>query len=422
MADTDTRSRCPWCTTRVNAEASICHGCGAICTRAPLSMVQLFFLFPVAAFALMLAGLGGLGLQVIPAAAVFAVAWTVFSLIHIMLRLRPRWMQVEPLLLEDDKDDGHLAHHAPAGFAPWWAGAATVAAGLAVIWAISPRSGFEPANAAVIIAIAPTSAPAPINVAVVAPPREALPPKPWAPAAQMASAEPPKVAIDAVKAESAKADASKAEMAKVEAAKIQTAAAPPAATPTATVQTATTDAAKTEPPADSQILTTQRLLAELGYLDGSPDGKMSASTRAALKEFRADMSIKGEAIDARLIAELQSVVSSRQQAESRRAQQTEAKRSEPKRAETRPAEPRRVVETKQAERSQAETQPMQQQASASPMQVSAPSPSVVVVPPPPPAAVVSPPPLAVLNGLTAARNTSQVQDQAPVRLAPVRLH
>lgn len=388
MADTDTRVRCPWCMTQVHEGASICHGCGAIRARPPLSMIQIFFIHPLAAFALMLAGLAVLGLHVVMAAAVFGGAWMAFSLVYVLIRLRLRWLQVEPLLLEDEPDDAYPAtHKAPAGWAPWWAGAATVATALAVIWAASPPPAVVEAKAAVILSIAPTviEAPArvpaiaPINVVAVSPPRAALPPTVPTPDARSTRIEPPKAEM--AKVTIAPADTSKLEGTKTEVAKTE----PP----------------KAEPTADAQILAAQRLLVDLGYFDGSADGKMGAKMRAAVKEFRADMSLGGEAVDARLIATLESVMSARQQAEARRAQQAEAKRPEPKRAAMKPAD---AV--------QAEAKPVLQ-AEAIPPQNPAPPLSSP--------AVFSPPPLAVLNGLSAARAATQAQDQGPVRLAPVRL-
>lgn len=414
MAAIDTRLTCPWCTTRLNAEASVCHGCGAIRARAPLSTVHLFFLHPLGAFALMLGGLALLQLPFVAAVALFAVTWGLFSILYVATRLRRRWMQVEPLLLEDEKDGPKFAHQAPATWAPWWAGAATVAAGLALIWMASPRGAVEQANAAVIVALAPSGSEvasskrtaAPITVAAVAPPREALPPRsapnPW-PKAETAKVETPKAATAPV--ETAKIEAAMIETPKVEAAKIET-----AKTQTAPIDPAKTELPKTELAADAQIMTAQRLLADLGYFSGTPDGKMGPKMRAAVKEFRADMSLGGEAVDGRFISTLESVAAARQQAEARRSQQAEAKR-----AETRQVEPRRV-ETRTAVTTLADARPVE----ARPVQQAEVIQAQASSPPLPQTIVLSPPPLSVLNGLSAARTASQAQ--APVRLAPLRQH
>lgn len=425
MAETDTLLRCPCCATRVSAEASVCHGCGAIRARPPLATVQLFFIHPLAAFGLMLAAMGGLGLPVIPASALFVVAWATFSVIYIVVRRRPRWSEVEPLLLEDEPLDAGAAHPKRIVFAPWWAGAATVATGLALLWMVSPRADAEAANAEVVISLSNPTSPAPVSVAVVLPPKAALPPKSapeaWPAKTEAAKVEPPKASVVASAMASAVIPAvpSTAVPSTVtaglatEPAKIL-----PTGLDTPKTDLAKTELPKTEPPADVQTMAAQRLLADLGYFEGTPDGKMSAKMKAAVKEFRADMSLGGDAVDPRLITTLEGVVSARQQADARRSQQADAKRSEPKRTESRQADARPVetrpsvtapVATRPVEYRQAEMKPVQQ-AEAIP----------VAAPPPPPAVAIAPPPLSVLNGLTAAR--AAAQDQGPVRLGPVRTH
>lgn len=423
MAETDTLLRCPCCATRVSAEASICHGCGAIRARPPLATVQLFFVHPLVAFGLMLAAMGGLGLPVIPASGLFAVAWASFSVIYIVARRRHRWSEVEPLLLEDEPLEADPTHRPRVVFAPWWAGAATVATGLALLWMVAPRPDAEAANAEVVVSLTSPTAPAPVHVAVVLPPKAALPPK-SAPEAVSAKTEPAK--IEPPKPSVVMADTTSAITIGVASTVTPGLATEAAKVPLTALDTSKTELPKAEPPADVQTIAAQRLLADLGYFDGTPDGKMSAKMKAAVKEFRADMSLGGDAVDPRLLTTLESVVSARQQAEARRSRsepkRTESRQADARPAPTRPVDPKPVAVAPAAPRSaearanetlpvalrpveyrQAEMKPMQQ-AEAIPVAAS----------PPAPATIIAPPPLSVLNGLTAARTAAR--DQGPVRL------
>lgn len=407
MPETDTLLRCPCCATRLNADASICHGCGAIRARPPLAMVQLFFVHPLVAFGLMLAAMAGLGLPLIPASALFAVAWVSFSVIYVVARRRLRWSEVEPLLLEDEPLESEATCRPRVAFAPWWAGAATVATGLALLWMVSPRADAEAANGEVVISLTSPTSPAPVRVAVVLPPKSA--PEAWPAKTEAAKIEPPKAPLATTTAITTAA-ASPVANATADVAKIQ-----PTTLDTPKTETAKTELPKAEPAADVQTMAAQRLLADLGYFEGTPDGKMSAKMKAAVKEFRTDMSLGGDAVDPRLITTLESVVSARQQADARRSQQAEAKRAEPKRTESRQADARPVetrsygtqpIAPKLVEYRQAEMKPVQQ--------------AEAIPAPPPSSAVIAPPPLSVLNGLTAARTAAQ--NQGPVRLGPVRTH
>jgi peptidoglycan hydrolase-like protein with peptidoglycan-binding domain len=269
MTEAVTRMHCPWCTTRLNAQAAVCHRCGAIKMRPPLSMMQIFFVHPLGATILALIGFTLFGLSVVKAGGVFIAGWLLFSLIHVAFRQRRRWVQLEPLLLKVDETEQQVSHAAPFQMKPWWATAATVVVGLGIVWATTPRTQVEASGGATLsvnTAAVSTPAPAaPVNVAVVAPAREALPPtppsQPWK--VETPASEPPKVDVAAV------------------------------------------DATKPEPPDRNLVLTAQRLLSDLGYDVGGVDGKIGSRTRASVKAFRERAGLGGEEINAGLIAALE---------------------------------------------------------------------------------------------------------------------
>ncbi len=275
MTEAVTRVHCPWCTTRLNAQAAVCHRCGAIKMRPPLSMMQIFFVHPLGATILALAGLVLFGLSVVKAGGVFITAWLLFSLIHVAFRQRRRWVQLEPLLLKADETEQQVSHPAPFQMKPWFATAATVIVGLGIIWGVAPHRQTETANAAVLPV--ETKA-APVSVAAVAPPREALPPTTSTqPVASTPSVEPLKIDVATV--------------------------------PTAGVA----EPPKPEQPDRTQILAAQRLLSDLGYDVGGVDGRIGSRTRAAIKSFREKAGMPGnEEIDAGLIAALETAAPTQQ--------------------------------------------------------------------------------------------------------------
>lgn len=290
MTEAVTRVHCPWCTTRLNAQAAVCHRCGAIKMRPPLSMMQIFFVHPLGATILALAGLVLFGLSVVKAGGVFIAAWLLFSLLHVAFRQRRRWVQLEPLLLKADETEQQVSHAAPFQMKPWFATAATVIVGLGIIWSLAPHRQNETANAAVL----PVDAAKAVSVAAVAPPREALPPAPPAqPVAATPAPEPLKIEVATVPSTSV--------------------AEPP----------------KPEQPDRTQILTAQRLLSDLGYDVGGVDGRIGSRTRAAIKSFREKAGMPGsEEIDAGLIAALETAAP---------AQQFAAAPSQPMLSDGRPA-------------------------------------------------------------------------------------
>lgn len=280
MTDTVTRVHCPWCTTRLNAQANVCHRCGAIKMRPPLSMIQIFFLHPLGATILALAGFVLFGLSVVKAGGVFIAAWLLFSLIHVAFRQRRRWVQLEPLLLKADETEQQASHAAPFQMKPWFATAATVIVGLGIVWAAAPQQVKETAAATTVPVDA--KAQAPITVAAVAPPREALAPtptaQPWK--AEMPAAEPLKIEVATVPVPSAPA---------------------------------IDDMTKPEQPDRTQILAAQRMLSDLGYDVGGVDGKIGSRTRAAIKSFREKAGVTGgDEINAVLIAALESAAPTQQ--------------------------------------------------------------------------------------------------------------
>ncbi len=264
MTEAVTRVHCPWCTTRLNAQAAVCHRCGAIKMRPPLSMMQIFFVHPLGATVLALAGLVLFGLSAVKAGGVFIASWLLFSLIHVAFRQRRRWVQLEPLLLKADETEQQVSHAAPFQMKPWFATAATVIVGVGIVWAATPHTSKETASAAVIPVDAQA---APVTVATVAPPREALPPTP--PAQPWKAETPP--------SEPLRID----------------------------VATVPVEMPKPEQPDRTQVLTAQRLLSDLGYDVGGVDGKVGARTRAAIKSFREKAGLGGEEINAELIAALE---------------------------------------------------------------------------------------------------------------------
>ena len=340
MSEASMRVHCPWCTTRLSAQAAVCHRCGAIKKRRPLSMLKLFFLHPLIASVVALAAfsLPFIDLSIVKAAGVFAGVWVVLSAIHIALRQRRFWVQLEPLLLQEDEGEEQIEHKSPFTVSPAWATAATVLIGVGAVWATAPEMVMERAPEATLPvaqstrapttpvaaapATSPTTAPAPVNVATVAPPGEALPPtpsaQPWKPetasAMTTAAVEPPKPE------------------------------APPA-------------------PDRTLVLTAQRLLSDLGYDVGGIDGRIGSRTRAALKTFREKTGLNSDEINAGLIAALESAAASGQTntaaaapaepRSTRSAESRPARVPEPLRAETvalsnsesRASEPVRQTET-----------------------------------------------------------------------------
>jgi peptidoglycan hydrolase-like protein with peptidoglycan-binding domain len=267
------RVHCPWCTTRLSAQAAVCHRCGAIKKRRPLSMLKLFFMHPSIAAILALGAFSVplLDLSIVKAAGIFAVIWLILSLIHIALRQRRFWVQLEPLLLKEDEGEEQIEHKSPLGVSPAWAMAATVLVGAGVVWATAPHSVIEHAPQATlpVAQVAPSPPAAPVEVPVVAPARAALPPtppaQPWKPETTS-----PAVAAEAPKAE-------------------------PPATPDRAV-----------------VLTAQRLLSDLGYDVGGIDGRVGSRTRAAIKSFRERTGVGSEEINAGLVIALEAAALSGQ--------------------------------------------------------------------------------------------------------------
>jgi peptidoglycan hydrolase-like protein with peptidoglycan-binding domain len=309
MTEAAMRVHCPWCTTRLNAQAAVCHRCGAIKKRRPLSMLKLFFLHPLIGAVLAMAGLTLplIDLSVVKAAGVFAATWLILSAIHIALRQRRFWVQLEPLLLKEDEGEEQIAHSAPFKMSPALVTAATVMIGIGVVWATAPQQVQERvATATASVAPAaekPATTTPPVNVAVVEPPREALPPTP--------ASQPWK--------------------------------------PDLTAAVATVETPKVETPAPDKmvVLTAQRLLSDLGYDVGGIDGRIGSKTRAAIKSFRERTGLGSEDINAGLIAALESAAVSSQTSASAAPTDTRPVARNDSRP-TRPIDPARPADTQLA--------------------------------------------------------------------------
>jgi peptidoglycan hydrolase-like protein with peptidoglycan-binding domain len=257
MIRSENRQLCPYCEARLSAEATVCHGCGAVRALTRYSLLQLFFLYPLVALALALTVWTVADAALVAVGATLALSWLALGVAHVAYRRNhPRWLrkapdEEPPLVLYD----AHAPVTRPSGFSPWVATAITVAIGTVVLANTAPRPPAEVAA----------------NISAI----------PLAPATPIVAAAPPPPAVTVA-----------------------------AAAPTESL----TDAGAIEPPATAEatlldrqtIAAAQKLLADLGYAVGSADGVAGPRTRAAVRTFREKSGLGGDALDAALLTALES--------------------------------------------------------------------------------------------------------------------